>query len=836
MNFDRLSFLIGFLAATLFWWIFQNLRRTWPRLREQLSIQKAKQQIRGSSILELHLRREVIRRVQSNHLACSLFSLEDILITPRLLAPPPRIVPGGQLPPDEILSYAQSYLPDWPELAARFNPPTLSLAECLQNGTRIAVIGQPGSGKSICLAHLAQQVALSHSDAAALRGCFPVFIHVADLLLDIPKGGNLLAPVSGYLSSLVSGTLSPQVPAFIQEVFSQGKAVLIVDGLDEFPPAQMEKTRKYLQGLLEQYPQTRLVVAAPVDYLDGLTGLNIVPLSIAAWTEKEYTEFFERWQALWSDRILPEFGSDIPREPVDPALLNAWLSADLSSLSPLEFSLKVWSAVLGDLQGPYAKDAIAAFIKRSTGDPRSLPILQSLALQMVYAQLPVFDRSKLIQKAEELVGSHDWTKSTVEDTGKAGSTPGSHKKGEGENAETAQRLISTWIQSGLLINRAGDRIQFSHTALMGFLAAQSLAGSDHFQGLSSQPVWTGKTTTLHYLTSCEDLPALVHSIIVEGDEPLYPGLFQAARWIKDVPGRISSRAVVLKSLADIVHQENLPMGSRQRALAALVCSGDSGIPYLIRSWLNGKSPALRQLAALGCGALKDGKALEALTNGLNDEHPLVRYAACLALSAIQERPALESLVQALENGDEDLRRAAAEALARRSEEGHALLKEGSRAEDILVRRAVVFGLIQVNKPWAADIMKNMRVEDGQWVVRSAATQAVEALELPNAHLPAPAPHPSEAPWVINFASQQGVGVAGGMFPVELLVKVLKTGTEEERMAAVDYLRQVHDESAISSLVQTVYCDVEQVSEAALYSLWFLQVGGVKLPSPKQYGL
>jgi hypothetical protein len=75
-----------------------------------------------------------------------------------------------------------------------------------------------------------------------------------------------------------------------------------------------------------------------------------------------------------------------------------------------------------------------------------------------------------------------------------------------------------------------------------------------------------------------------------------------------------------------------------------------------------------------------------------------------------------------------------------------------------------------------------------------------------------------------------------MFPVELLVKVLKTGTEEERMAAVDYLRQVHDESAISSLVQTVYCDVEQVSEAALYSLWFLQVGGVKLPSPKQYGL
>jgi hypothetical protein len=372
--------------------------------------------------------------------------------------------------------------------------------------------------------------------------------------------------------------------------------------------------------------------------------------------------------------------------------------------------------------------------------------------------------------------------------------------------------------------------------ITGYLAGQGLAGGDHFQGLSSQPNWTGKWITVHYLAACENLPTLVQAVSVEGEEPLYPGLFQAARWIKDIPGQFPYRTTLLKSLADIVQDEKLPMGSRQRAMVGLVISGDSGIGLLFRSWLESKSAALRQLAALGSGAIRDWKALGILSTCLYDEVPLVRYAACLALSSMVGRPALEPLVQALEDGDEDLRRAAAEALARRPDEGLEILKHGSRTDDILVRRAVVFGLIQVRQPWAVELLEKMRVEDSQWVVRSAATQAVEALQLPGTRLPGPLPHPSEAPWVINYASQQGVGVAAGMFPVDLLTKALKMGTEEERIASLDYLRQIHDESVYASLLQSVYCDVEQVSEAALHALWYLLVSGAKLPSPKQLGL
>jgi len=836
INFDRLSFLLGILAATGFWWIIQNLRRTWPRMREQLNVRKIKQEKKEISLLELQLRREVVRRAQSMHLTCSLFSLDEILIQPRLLAPLPRIVPGGQLPPDEILSYAQSYLPDWPELAARFNTPVIGLAECLQNGSNIAVIGQPGAGKTVCLAQLAGQVAQGKPEVGILRGYFPIFLHISDLPLDIPKGGNLLAPISGYLSSLASGGLSSQVPAFLQTVFSSGNALLIIDGMDEYPPAYIEKTKKYLHGLLDQYPQTRLVVAASSDYVDGLTSLNLAPLSIAAWTEKDYGDYIHRWQRLWTEKIVPEFGGSITVDPVDPTLLNAWLLTESFSLSPLEFSLKVWSAYLGDPRGAYPKDAVAAFINRSLGDDQAYPIIQGLALQMIYAQHPVLDRNKLIQKAEALVPAQPTSRTSSEASAKSGETSTGHKTIEGEKSGTAQRLISTWIQSGLLVNRVADQIQFSHSVITGFLAGQGLAGGDHYQGLSSQSSWTGKAVTIHYLTACEDNPTLIHAITVEGEEPLYSGLFQAARWIKDIPPHFSCRASLLKNLADVVQRENLPMGSRQRALAGLLLSADSGIPLLFRSWLESKSPALRQLAALGCGAVRDIKSLDSLAASLYDPVPLVRYAACLAAASIPGRPALESLVQALESGDEDLRRAAAEALARRPDDGFEILKHGSRTEDILVRRAVVFGLIQVHQPWAVEILEKMRVEDGQWVVRSAATQAVEAIQLPNAHLPEPMPHPSEAPWVISYASQQGVGVSAGMFPIDLLIKALKSGTEEERIASLDYLRQIHDDSVLGSLLQTIYCDVEQVSEAALYALWYLMVSGVKLPSPKNYGL
>ena len=93
------------------------------------------------------------------HLAEFLFPLSEILIPPRLLAHPLPIAPDGSLPVEDNNQLVIPTIPDWPELAASYAVPMITLAEALQNNTNIAVIGRPGSGKTVTLAHLALQVA-----------------------------------------------------------------------------------------------------------------------------------------------------------------------------------------------------------------------------------------------------------------------------------------------------------------------------------------------------------------------------------------------------------------------------------------------------------------------------------------------------------------------------------------------------------------------------------------------------------------------------------------------------------------------------------------------------
>jgi len=134
-----------------------------------------------------------------------------------------------------------------------------------------------------------------------------------------------------------------------------------------------------------------------------------------------------------------------------------------------------------------------------------------------------------------------------------------------------------------------------------------------------------------------------------------------------------------------------PLGLRGQAMAAFVASGDPGAATLFRQLLSSRSFELIPLAALGSGALKDVKAIDALEELMQAPSGAVRRAICLALVAIGTEKSLEGVARALLQAMTNWRRAAAEALANDPIEGHAMLKEGATLEDIMLRRAVVNG-------------------------------------------------------------------------------------------------------------------------------------------------
>jgi len=197
---------------------------------------------------------------------------------------------------------------------------------------------------------------------------------------------------------------------------------------------------------------------------------------------------------------------------------------------------------------------------------------------------------------------------------------------------------------------------------------------------------------------------------------------------------------------------------------------------------------------------------------------------------------LEAVASIFLQGTEELRRAAAEAFATHPREGHPALREGMNVDDILVRRAVIYGLKRVNEPWAMEILEVTQIEDAQWVVKNAAQQAVEELNNPDPHIPQPLEALENIPWLIEFASNQGVGISAGESARDMLLRALSEGNEEEQLAALGQIQQRGETKVFPAIYHLIYGPHPEISETAFNTMWHIVSMDEEIPPPIQFGL
>lgn len=836
------SFLIGFVTATIFWWLIGRARPLWAEARQAIKERnEAAQNQRMSGVEENH-RRLTLRRAQGMHLAAALFSLDEILQEPLLIAPPPVVEPGGPVVTEDAVAQTLPYLPTWPELAAIYGASTLSLSQALLGGRNIVVTGLPGTGKTVALAHLASLAANHSEELGELKDLVPFLLHVADLKLPVNDPKNVLDSIIEVSAPSVSMLDLGRLPNFIQSCFRDGRALLLIDGFDELAPDGQQEVSDYLKILLEAYPDTRIVITGSFENLDGLIGLGFAPLAMMAWNNYRGDAFIKRWGELWSQFVVTEAWAQSDLEQVDPILLNTWLASDNQRLTPLELTLKVWGAYAGDSLGPHVLEAIATHIRRLAPSNTPLAALETLAMQVALSSQPVFDPRKArawvksFEPAEETPSEAEPTVSPEEEPATVEKTT-QPKKDKSKTAPTPSfGLLSKMASSGLLISHPNNKMRFIHPIIAGFLAGHALSGYHQGETIVDQPDWIGKTISLHYLAANADVTGLVNNMLEWSRLPMHRPLLTAARWLKDAPREATWRGKVMAALVTLLQSEGLPLGLRGQAMAAFVLSNDPGVLALFRQSMSTLSFELMQLCALGSGAMRDTKAMGTLEGLLNVPNLFVRQAACLALVAIGTNESLEIVARALLNGDESLRRASAEALANERVEGYAMLKDGATLADILLRRAVVYGLARVNEPWAADLLEKLRIEDDQWVVRNSAAEVIEHKANVKTRAPRPLGKPSETPWLIEFASKLGTGITPGTPATDILLQALKSSDADVRLAALPYLQQTPSEGVITQLYQSMYSDDVKLREAVYLTLMEIAASGAKLPHPSQFGL
>ena len=782
--------------------VYQRVHQEWPNVRAYFNHLVAQRNKDATVSLWENLNKETIKRVQSNHLAAALFSLDEIVVPPRVLLP---LITGN---PDELTAIDDPiheivpYLPDWPELTGQLSIPSLSLVEVLQGHTNIAIIGQPGSGKTVALSWLASQIIRKKPEMGKLAEYSPIYLHVNDLDFPITKNADVSASIFSTIRNYLPGLASTQTFNLIKKEFESRPILLLLDGADELSPSKLKLLTNYLRELLRVLPNIRLVIAGSPEYLDGLLTLNLFPVTLTSWNQSQCIQFVVHWGALWTEFIEPTLVDQAKHQLIDPILLDNWLADETSFLSPLELTLKTWAAFAGDSFGSKFTDDLDSFLRRHISDARLLPALEEISLEMVDS----LENSMPKDQLEKII------------TGK-----------------NTNLIDLTSI--GLLTKGLNEKIAFIHPILMGYLAGQALNDSQRMSAVLKQPLWLGKILSLRFLAACVDISEQVNGLLDEDSRSLlYSNLFMVSRWLRDVPGNTSWRNLALRQLAEILKLTSFPFCMRARALAALLISKDPSVILLLRQLIIINHPSTRQLAILGCSALQDKKSSDDLAGMLIDSNLNIRSTAGVGLISISFNN-IDLLKKVILQGDEVLGRMIAISLAA-SSQGQDTLQSWSTDANLLIRRFCVFGLAMIHEKWANDLLGKISVEESEWVVRNAASQALEIHQKGNPYIPTVPPDPHNLPWLIAFASTQGKGISPGKPATPTFVSVLENGSTEERKASLYYLSLIPEPEpeTISAIYRLAFNGKEVLQDAAFNTLWMMAIRGVYLLSPLEYGI
>jgi hypothetical protein len=857
-QFDPISFILGMAFATLVWWIIALTRPLIQRMLESMRSSRMERSLRTSSGMEIAYLKAVYKQTQGMHLAASLFSLDEIVETPQLLAPPILESPDSSRQHLDIVEQTLPYLPDYPELGSFYNARTLTLNQALAGGMHIAILGQPGRGKSTALAYLAARLSKPDPEVNFSRKYIPFLVHVADLGLPLneqTKPEEYLDNIIGTWSQYLGVFDAQKFPKFVKSAFASGEALLLLDGVDELPQSSIQNVRAFLQIIQRAYPDIQVVLTGAPEYLDGLPGLGFAPLAIMPWNPACQAHFLQNWTSLWDKYVTSESWAQQAGTPLDTTLLNRWLNNDNFNLTPLEFTLKVWGAYAGDIRSASPIDTIEAHIKRLTPAGTPWEALIALGFQAIMAETSIFDHRR----------AREWTKSfepvepidanvlgqllepaiaeatVIDENLETGINPKTEpKKGTRQAPQhTRAGLVSALVGSGLMSLHAGGRIRFIHPVFQGYLAGKAL-GANPSDGLTllKQPAWAGQTIALRFMAAFGDVSSVVNELLRMEDPVLKRPVLKAAQLLRDSkqPRETPWRVAVMSALVQILQDDDRPLGLRGEAMTSLALNGDSSIGIIFRQLTQALSDDVRRLAALGSGLTGDAKAVDNLVAMVTNSPSIVRQAALLALVEIGTPKALETVAVQLLHGDEQLRVLSAEALANHPTEGHEALREGIHSEDILVRRAIVFGLSRVNEAWSADLLEQTQHNDEQWAVRNVAVEFLNVSHKPDPRIPHKLSPPHETPWLIEFAGKYGMGISPARPATDIFLLALKDPNKEVFNSALAYLRNTPSEGVLAALYPFLFGTDLEARESVFQALTHMARSGVKLPDTRQYGL
>ncbi|RLU83978.1 ATP-binding protein [Streptomyces griseocarneus] len=175
--------------------------------------------------------------------------------------------------------------------------PTPQRAEtALAGRTRVLLRGAAGSGKTTLLQWLTSITAKDEIPAGLeqFRDCVPLFLPLRTL---VGADGGLPGPEEFLRAVARPFAGLPAARGGVTRWLGEGRALLLIDGVDEVPEADRRRTLEWLKELLIAYPDARYVVTTRPSAVregwladSGFTELELLPMS-----RTDVGAFIDRW-------------------------------------------------------------------------------------------------------------------------------------------------------------------------------------------------------------------------------------------------------------------------------------------------------------------------------------------------------------------------------------------------------------------------------------------------------------------------------------------------------------------------------------------------------------
>lgn len=351
---------------------------------------------------------DLIAFCQRNHLAGDVLQLSELAVEPRFIPPTPFAEP----PSEDTTSYdvfrVVPKIPDLPFLHSPYNVDTVSLEDLSFGDRAVALLGEPGSGRSTTLQiialwamgvvdfkppidaveqlmleeekemshdqkakreqerraieeralnRLAEQQGKEEEDLAPVtqrvlspfRRMIPIMTHMANIQPFSKEFGNNVDPAEPLVRALqyeVTGITAKTIPMKIYQGLKKKQMLVLIDGFDELSQEEQQKRLPWLRSFIQLYKGNFIIVTGGARGYGVLQQAGLLPVLLRPLNDTKTEEITHKWVNNWAEYK----GSRRKQDALRPSdeLIEA-VQEQSRGYSMMDYNLKVRAAFNDDI-------------------------------------------------------------------------------------------------------------------------------------------------------------------------------------------------------------------------------------------------------------------------------------------------------------------------------------------------------------------------------------------------------------------------------------------------------------------------------------------------------